>query len=46
MFEKVCEKYGKPEIDLFATRLSAKCELYVSFKPDSNAFAVDAFTQN
>ena len=46
MFEKVCEKFGKPEIDLFATRLNAKCELYVSFKPDPNAFAVDAFTQN
>ena len=46
MIEKVCEKFGKPEIDLFATRLNAKCELYVSFKPDPNAFAVDAFTQN
>ena len=34
MFEKVCEKFGKPEIDLFATRLNAKCELYVSFKPE------------
>ena len=46
IIEKVCEKFGKPEIDLFATRLNAKCELYVSFKPDPNAFAVDAFTQN
>ena len=46
MFEKVCEKFGKPEIDLFATRLNAKCELYVSLIPDPNAFAVDAFTQN
>ena len=46
MFEKVFEKFGKPETDLFATRLNAKCELHVSFKPDPNAFAVDAFTQN
>ena len=46
IIEKVCEKFGKPEIDLFATRLNAKCELCVSFKPDPNAFAVDAFTQN
>ena len=45
MFEKVCEKFGKPEIDLFATRLNAKCELYVSFSPDLNAFTVNAFTQ-
>ena len=46
MFEKVCEKCGQPEIDLFETRLNAKCELYVSFKPDPNTFAVDGFTQN
>ena len=46
MFEEVREKFGKPEIGLFSTRLNAKCELYVSFKPDPNAFAVDAFTQN
>ena len=46
IFEQICEKFGKPEIDLFATRLSAKCKLYVSVKPDPNAFAVDAFTQN
>ena len=46
MFEKVCEKIGKPETDLFATCLNAKCKLYVSFKPDPNAFVVDAFTQN
>ena len=26
--------------------LNTKCELYVPFKPDPNAFAVDAFTQN
>ena len=24
MFEKVCEKFGKPEIDLFTARLNAK----------------------
>ena len=46
MFEQICEIFGKPEIDLFATRLNAKCESYVPFKPDPNAFAVDAFTQN
>ena len=45
MFEKVREKFGKPETYLFATCLNAICELYVSFKPDPNAFAVDAFTQ-
>ena len=46
MFGKICEKFGKPERDLFATRLNAKCEFYVSFKPDPTSFVVDAFTQN
>ena len=46
MFEKVCEKFGKPEIDFFAARLKAKCERSVSFKPDQYEFAVDASTQN
>ena len=46
MFEQVCKKFGKPEIDLFAEHLNAKCESYVSFKPDPNAFTLDAFPQN
>ena len=46
MFEKMCKKFGKPEIYLFATHLNAKCEFYVSIKPDPNAFAVNVFTQN
>ena len=45
MLEQVCEQFDKPEIDLFAARISAKYESYVSFKPDPNAFAVNAFTQ-
>ena len=36
---------NKPEIDLFAACLNAKCESYVLLEPDPNAFAVDAFTQ-
>ena len=30
----------------FATRLNTRCVPYVSFKPNQNVFAVDAFTQN
>ena len=36
--------YGRPEIDLFASRLNAKCDKYVSWKRDPSAFNIDAFT--
>ncbi|XP_059062727.1 uncharacterized protein LOC131855468, partial [Achroia grisella] len=45
-FQKVTRKLGKPDIDLFATRTNAKCELYVSWKRDPEAFAIDSFTLN
>ena len=46
ILEQDRSKFGKPEIDVSAAYLRAKCENYVSFKPDSNMFAVDAFTQS
>ena len=33
-----------PSVDLFASRLNAQYERYVSFRPDPEAFAVDAFS--
>ena len=44
IFKKICTVFGKPEIDLFASRLNKKVELYVSWRPDPGAFAIDAFT--
>ena len=41
--EDVC-RFGKPDIDLFASRLNHKLEKYISFRPDPNAMAVDAFS--
>ena len=41
--EIVC-RFGKPDIDLFASRLNHKLEKYISFRPDPNAMAVDAFS--
>jgi hypothetical protein len=35
-----------PEIDLFASRLNKQFERYVSYKPDPQAEAIDAFTLN
>ena len=46
IFDKLVLVFGEPEIDLFATRLNAKVECYVSWKPDPHAFAVDAFSLN
>ena len=33
-----------PNIDLFATRINRQFPCFLSFKPDPEAFAVDAFT--
>jgi hypothetical protein len=43
-FELVCQKFGRPDIDLFATRLNAKLACYVSWNPDPYASYVDAMT--
>lgn len=43
-FLEITEKFGEPEIDLFASRTNAKCRVYVSWKPDPDALSVDAFT--
>lgn len=46
VFEKICNVYCTPQIDLFATRINAKVERYVSWKPDPGALYIDAFTVN
>lgn len=45
-FEFITNNFGIPEIDLFASRINAKCNIYVSWKQDPDAAAVDAFTLN
>ncbi|XP_047990684.1 uncharacterized protein LOC125229783 [Leguminivora glycinivorella] len=45
-FESILHRFGKPTIDLFASRSNAKCQNFVSWKPDPDAIAVDAFTIN
>ena len=44
IFHQACLEFGYPEIDLFASRLNAKCNQYVSWKPDPDACHIDAFT--
>jgi len=45
-FRKIVKEFGSPEIDLFATRINAKCKDYVSWMRDPDALAIDAFTLN
>lgn len=43
-FKIIKNNFGKPDIDLFASRSNKKCELYVSWFRDPNSCAIDAFT--
>ena len=44
VFQKICNKWHQPQIDLFATRFNHKLPQFVSPVPDSLAVAVDALT--
>lgn len=43
-FEIIVEKFGKPTIDLFASKVNSKCSRYISWHKDPDSIAVDAFT--
>ena len=43
-FTLITTNFGEPTIDLFASEKNKKCEQYVSWVPDKNAYAIDAFT--
>ncbi|XP_077977537.1 uncharacterized protein LOC144433103 [Glandiceps talaboti] len=44
IFRKICKQWNTPDIDLFASRLNAQIDNYVSWRPDPNASYVNAFT--
>jgi hypothetical protein len=44
MFQKICQRFGKPDVDLFASRLNNKCKKFISWKADPLAMSVNAFT--
>ena len=46
VFRQINRILGPLEVDLFASRLSAQLPMYVSWKPDPEALATDAFTVN
>ena len=43
-FDQICKHFGTPTIDLFASRLNRQLDNFVSWHPDPDAAAVDAFT--
>ena len=43
-FERIVQVFGKPDIDLFASRINTKCHRYISWKKVPDSEAVDAFT--
>ena len=46
IYEKITERWGQPDIDMFASRLNYQTLPYVLWGPDPQAMAVDAFTLN
>ena len=44
VFKKIVSLFGQPDIDLFASRLNAQVETYVSWQPHPMAKYVDAFS--
>ena len=44
VFEEITQNFGLPTIDLFASRNNRQLEKYVSWKPEPEAMAIDAFS--
>ena len=44
VYRAVENNFGKFDIDLFASRINAKNNIYASWKPDPNASIIDSFT--
>ena len=46
VFDTLASMWGKPDIDLFASRINNKVPVYVSWKPDPSAVHINAFTMS
>lgn len=46
IFHYLIQNFGEPEIDLFASRSNRQLEMYISWKPDPDAFCTDAFSRS
>lgn len=45
-FNKISKRWGSPEVDLFASTINTKVKKFCSWRPDPEAWLVDAFTVN
>ena len=43
VFSAICQKLGKPDIDMFASRTNHKTDRYCSSQPDPEAIFIDVF---
>lgn len=43
-FQKLCNEFYLPEVDLFASYANTQCAMYCSWQPDPGCAFVDAFT--
>ena len=43
VFQQLCQAWGTPTVDLFASRLNKKGEKFYSWRPDPESAGVDAF---
>ena len=47
IFQSICRSVGMtPTVDMFASRLNTKLQMFVAWQPDPDAWGVDAFTMN
>ena len=47
IFQNVCKRLNyEPTIDCFANRLNSQLPKYISYKPDPNAYLINAFSHN
>ncbi|XP_061709647.1 uncharacterized protein LOC133519626 isoform X1 [Cydia pomonella] len=44
IFNIIVNKFGAPDLDLFASRINHKCDKYISWHRDPFAWNIDAFT--
>ena len=44
LLQKIVHKFGKPDINLFASRINRQLKRYVSWHPEPDAMAVNAFS--
>ena len=46
LFDSITNVFGSPTVDMFASRINYKVSRYVSWQPDPNSWAIDAFSFN